>query len=153
MKVTATKEFKWDCAHVLAGHEGACQNLHGHTYLMEVTVGATDGGVIPTGASAGMVMDFKDLKDIVNEQIVDKYDHALVVNVDSSDEFEKALYHLARKHDKKLVEIDYRPTAEQMAVHFLRELNNLALSENALWEITRIRLWETPTSYAEVTND
>lgn len=36
MKIT--KIFTFDSSHMLDGHDGKCQNLHGHTYKLEITV-------------------------------------------------------------------------------------------------------------------
>ena len=60
MKIT--KIFTFDSSHMLDGHDGKCQNLHGHTYKLEITVSAP---IIQGGAKDGMVMDFTDLKAIV----------------------------------------------------------------------------------------
>lgn len=49
--LTVTKKFKFDAAHMLSGHEGLCKNLHGHQYLLEVTVGDR---IITKGPSEGM---------------------------------------------------------------------------------------------------
>ena len=32
------KEFNFDMAHMLDGHDGKCKNLHGHTYKLQVEV-------------------------------------------------------------------------------------------------------------------
>ena len=56
------KEFSFDIAHMLDGHDGKCKNLHGHTYRLQVEVG---GPLHASGPKAGMVMDYADLKDIV----------------------------------------------------------------------------------------
>lgn len=62
MKIT--KIFTFDSSHMLDGHDGKCQNLHGHTYSLEITVA---GSLIESGAKAGMVMDFSDLKASLNK--------------------------------------------------------------------------------------
>lgn len=151
--IKVTKEFKWDMAHMLAGHQGLCKNLHGHTYKMEVTVAGDAKDVIVEGESAGMVIDFKDLKRVVNGLIVDKFDHALVLNVQSDSMFEQELYELAKKYNKKVVELDYRPTAELMAQDFIKKINTHAGLVGFNWVVTELKLWETPTSYATVTLD
>lgn len=69
MSVIATKEFTFDSAHQLVGHDGKCANLHGHTYRLEVAL--KDTPIIPEGPKEGFVMDFGDLKRIVKENIVD----------------------------------------------------------------------------------
>lgn len=66
MKVT--KIFTFDSAHNLIKYNGKCENLHGHTYKLEVTV----EGVLD---SEGMIIDFAILKDIVNKEVISKLDH------------------------------------------------------------------------------
>ena len=48
------------------GREG---NLHGHNYVLEVTI---RGEPSP---ETGMVMDLKALKDLIAEAVVDRFDH------------------------------------------------------------------------------
>lgn len=148
MKTTVTKEFKWDMAHLLEEHSGLCQNLHGHTYKMEVTVTRVDGGVLPSGSSKGMIVDFKDLKTIVNSVIVDRFDHATVINEQSDDPFTQDLLKLLTSYGKKVVRVPYRSTAENMAADFFALLQDQLAARGM--RLVRLKLWETPTSYAEV---
>ena len=55
-------------AHRVRGYKGKCEHLHGHNWLVEVTLrkGSLD--------RLGMVMDFKDIKKILNDML-DGYDH------------------------------------------------------------------------------
>ena len=69
-QITITKEFTWDMAHMLAGHLGLCKNLHGHTYKMHVKVCSKEDSVCER---QDMVMDFKDLKEIIKEKIIDSF--------------------------------------------------------------------------------
>lgn len=61
-------EFYFDAAHLLPNYDGRCANLHGHTYKLEVVVSGSVG-------KNGMVIDFGDLKKIVNKTVIDKLDH------------------------------------------------------------------------------
>jgi len=63
------KEFKFSSAHKLTKYKGKCENLHGHTYRLQVKVKGQQG-------DDGLVMDFVEMKKIVNEKVVDKLDHA-----------------------------------------------------------------------------
>ncbi len=63
-----SKDFTFDAAHFLTKYHGKCERLHGHTYKLRVTV---EG---PVGED-GMVMDFKELKNLVKEKVIDRYDH------------------------------------------------------------------------------
>lgn len=141
MRVTVTKKFTFDAAHYLSGHEGKCAAMHGHTYILEVTVGAPgapgapgvpslpfEEQLIHKGSSRGMVIDFSHLKKLVEERLLDRWDHKTINEVEGE---------------------DYQPTAECMA-HTAFWILRAALLPN--YRLIKIRLWETPTSYAEVTD-
>lgn len=148
MSLTATKEFTWDMAHMLEGHLGLCKNVHGHTYKMHVTVQSRDeeNDVIVTGPSFGMVCDFKDLKNIVMEHIVDPLDHAFMYNINSVDAVEKKIAYVLVEAGRKTVPVYYRPTAENMAKNFYEQLDKLF--EEQPFKLVEVSLWETPTSFA-----
>jgi 6-pyruvoyltetrahydropterin/6-carboxytetrahydropterin synthase len=148
-EVSITKEFTWDMAHMLAGHLGLCKNLHGHTYKMQVTVKRkTDDLIRDIDDSAGMVVDFKDLKEIVQQNIVQPLDHAFVYWTESPDPLEHQIAKLLLENDRKVVCVKYRPTAEEMAFDFINNLNNKLGDKE--FKVTNIKIWETPTSFAEV---
>lgn len=137
------KEFKWGCAHLLEGHKGLCKNIHGHTYTLQVGVKGHKDYKLDS-SEEGMIIDFKDLKGRVNELIVNKFDHAFVVNITTKDEFTIALRLLMKNHGKKIVELPFRTTAENM-VQWMTEV-----LEHDGFELAFVRLYETETSYAEV---
>lgn len=66
-----TKEFEFDAAHYLPFYEGKCENLHGHTYRLQVSVQCSE-------LKDGMAFDFVRLKKIVKKEIIDLWDHQLV---------------------------------------------------------------------------
>jgi 6-pyruvoyltetrahydropterin/6-carboxytetrahydropterin synthase len=72
MKTLVTKQFRFESAHRLPHHDGKCKNLHGHSYLLEVTV---SGDIQTAGAKEGMVIDFGDVSKIVEKLIISKWDH------------------------------------------------------------------------------
>lgn len=151
-KVTVTKEYTWDMAHMLAEHKGLCQNLHGHTYKMQVEVSRLAGGVVmEKGAEFGMVIDFKSLKELVEGKIVKPLDHSFMYWKGSTDVVEQGIGELLKKNGKKIAEVDFRPTAEEMAMSFFEML--VPGLEAIGLELEALRLWETPTSYAEVTKE
>ena len=69
-RVEITRRFTFEACHYLPYHDGKCKYLHGHSYVLEVSV---KNVVLP---ETGMVMDFGKLKDIVNEKVVDVLDHS-----------------------------------------------------------------------------
>ena len=77
--IRITKEFKFEMAHALKGYDGPCKNIHGHSYVLNVTVSGYPI-IDETNPKLGMVMDFGDLKKIVRKAVIDIFDHALVLN-------------------------------------------------------------------------
>lgn len=137
------KEFSFDMAHLLDGHDGKCQNLHGHTYKLQVIV---TGDTYQEGAKKGMVIDFTDLKQAVNEIILQPMDHAFIY--DQTSERECKIAALLTELNSKTFALPYRTTAENLArFMFVR------LTQYTALKITCIRLWETPTSFAEYEAD
>ncbi|MBN6080937.1 6-carboxytetrahydropterin synthase QueD [Aggregatibacter actinomycetemcomitans] len=134
-----SKEFSFDMAHLLDGHDGKCQNLHGHTYKLQVEV---RGNLYQEGAKQGMVIDFSDLKKTVNHAILEPMDHAFIY--DQTSERESKIAALLQQLDSKTFGVPFRTTAEQLAQFIFNQLkyqNNLPVSA--------VRLWETPTSFCE----
>ena len=118
---TVSKLFEFEACHHLPHYDGACHNLHGHSYKLEVTV----SGQVSKNENdpkCGMIIDFKDLKAIVKSVAVDKYDHS------------------------NLNEFFPNPTAEimvkQIAVDIMSKLPQGVY-------LMSCKLWETSTSYAE----
>ena len=147
-QVTVCKEVTFDCAHMLSGHEALCKNLHGHTYKVQVSV--TNEQIIE-GPSVDMVIDFKHLKDAITKSIMDKFDHAIIFSSHKfRNEAEEDLFEWAYKHHMRFFEMPRRTTAEDMAL-FFRELIRQELTSIGYTPINiSVRVYETPTSFAEV---
>jgi len=90
-----------------------------------------------------MVIDFKDLKKIVKEEIVDLFDHATVFNQNTPHvELAKTL----EKSGHKVILVDYQPTSEEMIIDFSKKIK-LRLPSNI--KLHSLKLQETETSFAE----
>lgn len=101
---------------------GKCSlpNYHGHNYELEVkVVGEID-------AATGYVMDIKKLSDLIEENVLQKFDHRNL-NVDVA-EFRTL-----------------NPTAENIAVVIYNLLRPLIQPQHEIF----IRLFETPRNYVE----
>jgi len=70
--------MEFDAGHRIPSHKSSCKNLHGHRYAIEVTV---KGDIIDEEQKSdfGMVMDFKDAKELIRQTIVTPWDHAFIV--------------------------------------------------------------------------
>ena len=125
-RVRVSREFTFDSAHHLHGYEGKCKSLHGHTYRLQVVMeGETD--------ERGFVIDFADMKRMTKERVLNKLDHRYLNEVLPP----------------------MNTTAENMVVWIFEQLD-AALKEEG-WsprvELALVRLWETPSSLAEITRE
>lgn len=139
-KVSVGKIWTFDSSHQLVGHFGKCANLHGHTYKLEVILKDHPNTVIGN-TDEGFVMDFYHLKKIVGEKIVDRLDHAFLAKGD-----EPALPVL-QETGAKVVVLGFRSTCENMAQYICWNLMQAGLPVHA------VRVWETPTGWAEMLAD
>ncbi len=140
--IRITKEFKFETGHALYGYDGLCKNVHGHSYKLAVTIlgkPITD----PSDVKFGMVMDFSDLKAIVNKLIVKPFDHATVLNINSP---HKELADAMEKRGHKIIRVPYQPTSEMMILDFAEKISS-ALPNHL--KLQRLVLRETETSFAE----
>ena len=140
--IRITKQFNFETGHALYGYDGKCKNVHGHSYKLNVTV---IGQPIDDAdhVKFGMVIDFGDLKKIVKEEIVGKFDHATVFNKNTPHvELAKEL----QKRDHNVILVDYQPTSEMMVIDFAEKIKS-RLPENI--QLFSLKLQETETSFAE----
>ncbi len=140
--IRITMQFTFETGHALFGYDGLCKNVHGHSYKLSVTVLGTP--IQDTHhVKHGMVIDFKDLKKIVKEEIVDLFDHATVFNQNTPHvELAKTL----EKSGHKVILVDYQPTSEEMIIDFSKKIK-LRLPSNI--KLHSLKLQETETSFAE----
>ena len=119
--LSITKIYNFEACHHLPHYVGACHNLHGHSYKLEVTVTGVPEEA-RNSSHCGMIMDFKDLKSIIKE-VAGKYDHS------------------------NLNDFFPNPTAEIMVEKIAGDIER----ELIPYEVSLVscRLWETATSYAE----
>ena len=139
--VRLTKIFTFEMAHALLGYEGDCKNLHGHSYRLEITV---KGRPLhqPGHPNDGMVMDFKALKKIVKEVVLNDFDHALLLPQSVPGD---VLGVLQRQFGKVQV-MPFQPTCELLLLHFVENIRDKLPAGVELW---KVRLHETAASFAE----
>ncbi|WP_417015627.1 6-pyruvoyl trahydropterin synthase family protein [Alistipes sp.] len=140
--IRLTKEFSFEAAHALEGYDGPCREIHGHSYRFFVTVKGTPV-TDPADPKCGMVMDFGVLKRIVNDEIVSRFDHALVLKASEAGE---ELYKVLSARFGNIIRVDYQPTCENMLTDFAARIA-ARLPEGV--RLHALRLHETATSFAE----
>ena len=140
--IRITKHFDFESAHALYGYDGKCKNIHGHSYHLYVTVIGEPIDDLEN-AKNGMVMDFGDLKRIVKREIVDVFDHSVILNKNSP---HIKLAKTIQDHSHKIVLVAYQPTSENMLFDFAQKIKN-KLPKNVF--LHSLKLNETANSYAE----
>ncbi len=111
-----TRIFSFSAAHHLTDYKGACERPHGHTYKLAITV---SGPV----KSDGLVLDFVDLKKVVNERVVDLLDHT-----DLNDRFKN-------------------PSAELITMWIWEQLKDIGALTHTEVTLHKVKLWEGENTY------
>lgn len=124
-RVLVSKEFTFDASHHLHCYEGKCKNLHGHTY--RVIFGLS--GFVD---ERGLMIDFGDIKEIWKNDIEIFLDHQYLNETLPS----------------------MNTTAENMVVWIYEKMKEALATEERINQyhgarVEFVRLFETPTSYAE----
>ena len=139
--IKITKQFSFEMAHALRNYDGLCRNIHGHSYKMDITLA---GQPLQDESSPknGMVMDFGDLKRLVNEEVISLLDHALVLNAKT----DAQLIDTLKQNYEKIVVVEFQPTTENLLIFIAEKLKKRL---PVAVKLCRIRLRETDTSYAD----
>jgi 6-pyruvoyltetrahydropterin/6-carboxytetrahydropterin synthase len=139
--IRVTKEFSFEMAHVLWNYDGPCKNVHGHSYRLFVTLSGIPNNE-QSNPKNGMVIDFTDLKSIIEKEIVSVFDHAVVV----SKRFDKEKLNMFTKMFGNTVLVDYQPTCENLISDFAGRIGKF-LPQGV--NLHSLKLYETSTSFAE----
>lgn len=137
-RLRITKEFDFEAAHALDGYDGKCRDIHGHSYHLNVTVIGKPIEEI-TDIKCGMVIDFSDLKAIVKENIIDLFDHSLILRNDSR-------FKGIETENERVMYVNYQPTAENMLIDMVDRIQKKLPEEVKLLSAS---LRETANSYTE----
>lgn len=141
-----TRHLEFDAGHRIPNHQGQCRHLHGHRYQIEVTLKGELSDV--TGSSnEGMIMDFGDIKRIMQETIIEQWDHSFFVA--KSDTVMVDFLKTIPGHKTTL--LDHIPTAENLAKYAFELLAPILNSQfEGKIKLQRLRLYETPNCWADV---
>ena len=143
MEITTRMEL--DSGHRIPNHKSNWKNLHGHQYAIEVTL---KGDIIDqeNESAYGMVMDFKDAKELIRKTIVEPWDHAFIV----FEEDLEVINFLNTLDNHKTVILKKVPTAENMALIALKILKDSFQKKYRDQIIPiKVRLFETPNNWAD----
>ncbi|MCR4923356.1 MAG: 6-carboxytetrahydropterin synthase [Lachnospiraceae bacterium] len=129
-------ENSFDSAHFLKGYEGKCSNIHGHRW--RVVAELFDEKLKEDGQTRGMVIDFSDIKEAL-KGMCDELDHCLIYEKAS---LKPKTIEALNEENFRLFELPFRPTAENFAAYFFRELKAKGFNMH------RVEVYETPGNVA-----
>jgi 6-pyruvoyltetrahydropterin/6-carboxytetrahydropterin synthase len=125
-----TREITFCYGHRLLNYDGKCRHLHGHNGKAVLTL---EAGQLD---HLGMVIDFSQIKRVVQTWIDDNLDHRMLLHKD-----DPVLGYL-RQHGEPVFVMDVNPTAENIA----KLIHDYAAAQG--FPVTEVRLWETENCYA-----
>ena len=136
-----TKIFHFEMAHAIHGYDGACKNIHGHSYELHVTVSSDDDKDYIS--APGFVIDFKEIKKLVKTSIIEKLDHKLVL----SEGFvaKNSLFN----NEENIIIWKVEPSAENILI-YIRNILFEKISGST--KLVQLKLYETKDSFAEWTS-
>lgn len=140
---TITRKGNFDSMHRVVDHGSKCRNVHGHTYLYELTFSFSSVQKI------GYNIDFADIKKIAGGWIDDFFDHGAILNpadeelIKVSQLLDSKLWVMSLNHG------DYcNPTVENIAKEVLICMKLLFKDHKGL-NPSHIRIYETPNCYTD----
>lgn len=139
MRIVAQRYHDISCGHRVVGHEGKCQNLHGHNYRVhfECEVEQLD--------DVGRVIDFGVIKSELCMWLEREWDHKMLIW--SKDPLLDQLHQI---DPGGIVRVPFNPTAENMACHLLEHIGPMQLARFDGVHLTRVKVEETRKCGAEV---
>jgi 6-pyruvoyltetrahydropterin/6-carboxytetrahydropterin synthase len=109
-------EQTFAAGHALRNYKGACENVHGHNFKVQVTI---EGDRLD---DTGMLVDFLDVKQSMRD-VIARLDHVFLNDI--------------APFDVK------NPSAENIAEYFYEELASRLESNPVPVQIREVRVWET----------
>jgi len=124
-EVTVDRSFA--AGHYLRNYKGKCENPHGHNYKVRVTLCGKELD------KAGLLLDFKDLKDVMKD-VIERVDHQMLNDIEPFTRL--------------------NPSAENIARYFYDETSSRLKSlTNGRVSVKHVTIWETDTTTARYSED
>lgn len=138
--LSLTKVFHFETGHALHNYEGACKNIHGHSYELHVSITTAVTQSDQYLPAPGFIIDFKEIKKIVNRSVVDLLDHKLILSNDYLENNPEL------KDLENLIKWDFEPSAENILL-FIRATLFSHLPKEI--KLRKLLLFETKSSFVE----
>lgn len=147
-KQTITRKGAFDSAHRVMNEMMKCYNVHGHTYLYELTFEFT------TSEEIGYNIDFKEIKRIGCQWIDDILDHGVICNphdtilINASKELNSKVWLMSLNGKDQYC----NPSVENIAKEVFIAMSMLFNERDGL-SVSHLRIYETPNCYTDCTRE
>ncbi len=135
---TISRTFSVPFGHRLSKHSGLCKNIHGHNFKIKIGVSRSKLN------NNGMVMDFSDLKTLMNSYLSSYFDHALILNSQSNEDLKIA----EGLKEFKVRFFDGEPTAEAVSSFIYKTLRLDLFQIDKELKVEYVTVWENDESEA-----
>ena len=125
-----TREIHFCYGHRLLNYSGKCRHLHGHNGTAVITIESEKLDAL------GMVVDFSEIKRVMQSWIDDNLDHKMILHKDDP------ILPTFQQLKEPYFLLDVNPTAESIA-----KLIYLQAKKHG-FPVVEVSLWETENSYA-----
>jgi 6-pyruvoyltetrahydropterin/6-carboxytetrahydropterin synthase len=133
MQIRLYKEVSFDASHRLLHYQGKCHNLHGHRWKVEIRItGSVD-------EQTNILVDYNEIKKVVN-----RFDHQIILN-----EKDPMVPRIEEFHP--VITTPGDPTSELLAALIRDAIEAEYATSGRNIRVESIRVWESPTCYAELT--
>jgi len=142
------KTLEIETSHLLSKHPGNCKFPHGHSRKIELVLESE------TLNANEMIVDYKILKEIISD-LLGQLDHAMCVNTNDPNYAE-----LKKMYGDRIVDIEDKDPTTEVLVKIIFDLLNERIGDYSqnpdadyppakTIRVSRVRLWETSSSWAE----
>lgn len=131
--IRISRVFHFEAAHYLPHYEGACQNIHGHSYELTVTITGEVNQQI--GPHEGMVLDYSFVNELLKEHVLVYYDHALILKEG-----------VKKIQPAKTMTLAHAPTSENIIVDIAQRIKEVL---PASVQLHALKLYETNKNFCE----
>jgi 6-pyruvoyltetrahydropterin/6-carboxytetrahydropterin synthase len=138
--ISVTRRFTFSAGHRLTFHKAGCKNIHGHNYIVDVTLYRKDGSL----DEHFMVIDFHVMSETIGKWLDDNWDHSLILS--SMDD--KVLGALGP--ELRVFQMTGEPTAENMASMLFHSVIPKLLADNKEVRVSQVDIWENEKSKVTV---
>jgi 6-pyruvoyltetrahydropterin/6-carboxytetrahydropterin synthase len=141
-----TRHLEFDAGHRIPNHFGQCRHLLGHRYQIQANI---EGKTLNLSGESdeGMLMDFSQIKAIMQEYIIGPWDHCFFVCI-----HDHALVNFLKTiPNHKTVITQGIPTVENLAKSAFDILSpRIEEMYPGRIQLKQLRLYETPNCWADI---